>query len=318
MENLKMKKEFNFVKHGPKFMIGSAIVILIGIIMMAIFGLNLGMDFTGGTVLSLDSGAETIEKQAEYEKEIAAVMKENGLEISKFQIEGEGNSANILISFQDKEGADAAEMEVILEDLKTDLATLSFLEEDGIEFSERVGPSATESLITNATIAILFAVVLMLIYIMIRFETLSGLTAIIALVHDALIMLSMVAIFRIEINSTFIAALVTIIGYSINDTIVVFDKVRENSKKYAYENYSKTKLANMSISQTLVRSINTSITTFIAVFLLSVIGVPSMREFILPIMFGLIAGTYSSIFIATPIWAIINDKTEPRKKGIKN
>ena len=161
----------------------------------------------------------------------------------------------------------------------------------------------------NSILAILIAVILILIYIAIRFELLSGLVAIMMLLHDVLIMCALVAIFRIQINAGFIAALITIIGYSINNVIIVFDRIRENKKKEIYKDYPSDALVNVSIKQVLNRSILTALTTFVSVLALTILGVSSIREFLLPILFGLLSGVYSSTMLAGPIWAKINEKT---------
>lgn len=159
--------------------------------------------------------------------------------------------------------------------------------------------------------AILGAAVLMLIYITFRFELVFGLAAIVALLHDVLVLISVYAIFNITVNSSFIAAVLTIVGYSINDTIVVFDRLRENVKREKNKRYDE--IADMSIGQTLTRSINTSLTTMLVIGSLLVLGVDSIKEFALPLMAGVAVGTYSSIFIASPVWALIRNRKA--KKG---
>ena len=146
----------------------------------------------------------------------------------------------------------------------------------------------------------------MLIYIWFRFKDLRfGASAIIALVHDVLVVLAAYALLRVSVGNTFIACMLTIVGYSINDTIVVFDRIRENMHGIEFQTKAElTEVANKSLSQTLSRTINTSITTIIMVVLLFIFGVPSIREFALPLMVGMICGSYSSIFIATELWYI--------------
>ena len=151
----------------------------------------------------------------------------------------------------------------------------------------------------------------MLVYIVIRFELLSGLAAVVALAHDMLMMVCFMAIFHIELNSSFIAALITVLGYSINNTIIIFDRVRENMRFMFGKKGPNGKLikpayiANKSVQETVWRSINTTITTLITISLVAIIGVSSIRIFALPIIFGLISGTYSSIFLAPTIWSML-------------
>ncbi|MDE7395418.1 MAG: protein translocase subunit SecF [Clostridiales bacterium] len=171
-----------------------------------------------------------------------------------------------------------------------------------------ISATVSTELLTNAILAICLSIVLMLVYIAFRFEVSSGISAIVALLHDIIVMFCFMAIFHIEINSTFIAALITILGYSINNTIIVFDRIRENSKSLYYKNSPATLIANQSIKETLMRSINTSVTTLLTIAMVAIIGVPSIRIFALPIIVGLLAGTFSSIFISPSIWALWKDR----------
>ncbi|MGD9900955.1 MAG: protein translocase subunit SecF [Spirochaetales bacterium] len=316
-------KKYDVVKNSYKFFIGSATIILIGIIVFVLFGFNLGMDFTGGTVLQIKVGAalEQGDTYTTYTNEIATILEDNGLTLSLKQLEGEGDSASILVRFQDISGYSESQMSDLIDTVTAQIEdTLNPGDVNPsfqIEQSQRIGPSATASLLLNAFLAVLIATILILIYIAFRFELLSGLAAILALIHDVLVMSSLVLIFQIEINSAFIAALITIIGYSINDTIVVFDRVRENRRNDVYEHENNAFIVNKSIRETFVRSVNTSLTTLFTITVLAVISVSSIREFAIPIIFGLIAGTYSSIFIATPIWALVNDHTRPRNRNAK-
>jgi len=312
-------KSYDIVKHTKKYFIGSGSVILIGLLVVLIFGFNLGIDFTGGTVLKINIGS-TLENAGVYETttaQIETVLQNNGLSLSLKQQEGIDEDASIMIRFQDISGYSEEQMQELIEEVKVDIITALSIDESQIEDSQRIGPSATASLLLNAFLAIMIATILILIYIAFRFELLSGLAAILALVHDVLIMLALVAIFRLQINSAFIAALITIIGYSINDTIVVFDRVRENRQKESYKEKTNSDIVNISIRETIIRTLNTSITTLFTITILAVFSVPTIREFAIPIIFGLIAGTYSSIFIATPLWAIVNDRTRPKNKNAK-
>ncbi|MDE6970993.1 MAG: protein translocase subunit SecF, partial [Eubacterium sp.] len=167
-----------------------------------------------------------------------------------------------------------------------------------------VSETISKEMTSDAIWAVVIAVILMLIYIWFRFSDLRFATsAVIALVHDILVVITCYALVRISVGSTFIAVMLTILGYSINDTIVTFDRIRENLRSKARVTESELKeIANRSITQTLSRSINTSVTTFVMVLLLYVLGVASIREFALPLMVGVISGTYSSICIATELW----------------
>lgn len=162
------------------------------------------------------------------------------------------------------------------------------------------------SILASGYVCLICNNIFSLIYIWIRFELLSGLSALVALIHDALIMSALVLIFRTRINSSFIAAILTIVGYSINDTIVVFDRIRENTKRFKHS-LNKEQIVDKSVSETIVRSLNTSITTLFTITALYILGVQSIKEFALPLIVGIISGTYSSIFIASPFWVAMNN-----------
>ena len=185
------------------------------------------------------------------------------------------------------------------------------MEDSALLSQTEIGESVGKELTSRALIALFIATLCMLIYIIIRFEIYFGVAAIIALIHDVLVTLSAYAIFFVPINSPFIAAILTIVGYSINDTIVVFDRIRENKKLYL--NKSSEEIANLSLRQSFVRCMNTSLTT-VVIILAVYVFVPSVREFSFPILIGMISGTYSSLFIATPIWTLFNRKKNKDSK----
>ena len=184
------------------------------------------------------------------------------------------------------------------------------LEDKALVSQTLIGPTIGKELTRNAVIAVVVACIAMLIYIAIRFEFKFGIAAILALVHDVLITLAVYAIFDIPVNNSFIAAMLTIVGYSINDTIVVFDRIRENSKKMRRSN--PTEIANISINKTLARTINTSLTTLIIIGAVNIF-VPTVREFSFPLLVGIAAGAYSSIFIASPIWVLLKERNKKVK-----
>ena len=167
----------------------------------------------------------------------------------------------------------------------------------------------------DAVLAVVIATILMLIYIWFRFSDIRFATAaIIALVHDVLVILTCYSLVRLSVGSTFIAVMLTIIGYSINDTIVIFDRIRENMKGRRIKgNEDLEEITDRSISQTISRSLNTSITTFVMVLLLYIMGVASIKEFSLPLMVGVISGTYSSICVATALWYVFKTKLSKKE-----
>lgn len=282
----------DFIKHRKIYFIISATIIAIGLITMAISGLNYGIDFTGGTLIQID---------LEKNQPIAEVRKV----MNEFD-----KNAQIIFSGKNKE-------EVIIKSglsLDRDKSKEVFnkfkqefdLKADKPIKSELIGASIGKEIQRKALLSVAISSIGILIYVSLRFELKFGLAAVIALIHDALIMLSIYSIFKLAIDSTFIAAILTIIGYSINDTIIIFDRIRENS------NLTKTrdtdKLINTSIKQTLSRTLSTSFTTLITILLLYILGTEAIKEFAFPLMLGVIVGTYSSIFTASPIWYILKTK----------
>ena len=325
--NNSSKNPFNNIVANSKIWFLIPLVILIaGIIVFATLGFNLGIDFTGGTVIEIDAGNNfNVENSAQvknqYKNDITKVLNDNGLKISYYQIQGELDDVTVVVRYQDIAGKTEEQMEEISATVVSQLIEKLGLNVEDVSQSQRIGATASGELIINCMLAILVAVILMLIYIAIRFELSFGLSAIFGLLHDVFIMLSLMAIFRIQMNAQFVAALITIIGYSINNTIVVFDRIRDNKKRELYAGYSNAYITNVSVKETLTRTIYTTITTLLAIVLLAILGVSSIREFALPIIFGLCAGTYSSIFLAGSLWAIINDNTvrkRDRKAKVNN
>lgn len=313
-----LKKDFNIAKNWKYYFAAPVVIILIAIIVFACIGFNLGIDFTGGTIVKVNFGTDiTSTEYNHYKSEIENIVKDNGISNYSLQREGDTSNASISIKFQDIKDYDEEKMGEVITSIKEDISeklnpsnSLSNFE---VEDSQRIGASASSSLLKNALLAVSIATVLMLIYIAIRFEYASGLAAIVALIHDVLIMCALVIICRIQINSSFIAALITIIGYSINNTIVIFDRIRENLRKDEYRKSTNAELLDVSIKETLTRTIFTSITTILSILLLAVIGVSSIREFLIPILIGLFAGTYSSIFISGSIWSFIYKRSKDKR-----
>ncbi len=287
---------YNFTKHKKTWFAISGIIVLIGLILSFINGgLNFGIDFTGGTTIEAKIGRNFQVKEIkdiidEYDKEAvithAGNEKDQVVVRTKLELDDDKRS-EILGEFNNK--------------LNITASNINF---------ETIGPAIGSELKKQALLALLVANLGILIYISIRFEWRFGLASIFALLHDVIIMTLFYGATKIPVNSSFIAAILTIVGYSINATIVIFDRIRENMKTAR-----KTKpeqIIDESISQTLARSINTSLTTFITIGALYVLGVPAIKEFALPIMIGLLSGTYSSIFIASPVWLFL--KTSSKAK----
>ena len=267
---------------------------IIGLVFALIGGVNLGIDFTGGTMMHINM--DNIYEVSEIESAI------DDYDINPDIIQAGMDNQEIII--KTKESLNNTQR---IEIFNTLVETFS-LSDDALLEAEQFGPQIGSEIQSKALNSILIASLGMLIYITLRFELIYGIASIIALIHDVLILLAVYSIFNIPINSSFIAAVLTIVGYSINDTIVVFDRVRENVKLMKKSSY--VDIANHSLSQTLTRSINTSLTTLLVIGCLYVLGVESIKEFALPLMAGVIVGTYSSIFIASPLWAFMKERTK--------
>lgn len=288
----------DFIGRYKIFVAISLVIIMAGLLVMAFQGLNLGIDFKGGTTIYVNIG------KPYSPDDIRDILSSEGIEATVMQVGDNKQDAMIRMRHMENQ-------EEIQKRLIDQLKEKYDLTDDRFSI-DTVGPTIGKDLTRDAIMATVISWVGILIYVGIRFEFKSGAAAIVALIHDVLIMVSVAALLRTQINSTFVAAVLTIIGYSINDTIVVFDRVRENQKKFGSK-LSRAEIVNRSINESLTRTINTSLTTFVTVTALYVLGVESIKEFSLPILVGIIAGTYSSIFIAGPLWVEWSKSTERRE-----
>lgn len=275
----------------------SLIVIVIGLGFMLTKGLNFGIDFKGGTKLVIEFGKEYNKPEVdEIVKSVVPNAVTKTVENTQYEIKDTD--------------LDEVKSTEIFEKLKESYS----LEDSALLQQTQVGASVGKELTRNSIIALAVACIAMLIYIAIRFKIDFGIAAVIALVHDVLITIAVYAIFDIPVNTPFIAAILTIVGYSMNDTIVIFDRIRENSK--SMRRATSTEIADKSIYQTLGRSIKTTVTTLFAIGAVNVF-VPTVREFSFPILIGITAGAYSSIFIASPIWVKLRDRNKNNNKREK-
>lgn len=287
------------VENRKKFFAASLIVIIIGFAAM-IFNAQAGrgafqydVEFTGGTSFDLDLGQEY--EQKDLQKIITDVTGQDSPQIQ--QVIGT-NEVTVKI-----QSIDSATRETLTN------AILEAYPNAVMGEVNDVSGTVSHEMQTAAIKATLIAAVAMLLYISLRFHDFrAGGSAIIALLHDVLIVLTAYAVFRIPVNNTFIVVLLTILGYSINATIVIFDRIRENKSAF-HANQTAEKI-NKSISQTLARSINTSLTTFFTVGAIYVLGVPALKEFALPMMIGILAGAYSSVCISGSVWYVLLPKNE--------
>ncbi len=298
----KERRTINFLGKKAVFFTISILVIGAGFVAMGVNAakgngaLNFGLDFKGGTSTTVDFGKDyTIEEiESDIIPYVEDVVGDNDILASKVEGTTKITIKTRTLSLDEREA------------MNTMLVDQFGISEDTIE-SQSVSSTISSEMRADAITAVIIASLCMLVYIWFRFKDLRFATsAIIALLHDVLVVLMVYAVVRISVGNTFIACMLTIIGYSINDTIVIFDRIRENMagvKKQTREGLAE--VANKSLTQTLSRSINTSLTTFIMVFLLYALGVSNIRDFALPMIVGLLSGAYSSICIATQLWYVM-------------
>ena len=284
---------FNIIEKKKIFFIIPALIIVAGIVAFILHGgFNLGIDFVGGSQINVELGEEF------NEGKIRDAIKLDGVVVSSVTRSGDVSENGAIITTSELTN----DQKVAVQDaIKAAFANANIISADN------VSASMGADLWSNAAMSIIIAVILMLIYITFRFELLTGLSAVLALIHDVLIMLSIYAIFDLPINTSFIAAILTIFGYSINATIVVFDRIRENTRFIRKESFAG--IANKSIWQTMARSINTTITTLITLVALYILGVTSIKEFALPLIVGVVCGCYSSVFLASQFWVLLKGKS---------
>jgi len=264
----------------------SSLLVIASMALFATVNMNLGIDFKGGSLIEVQAKAETAD--------IGGIRDAlSDLNLGDVQVQGFGTERDVLIRIESQGAGDNAEQSVIT-------LVRGVLETDyDIRRVEVVGPTVSGELATAGTIAVLAALAAILVYIWLRFEWQFALGAIIATTHDVLLTIGMFVITGLEFNLSSIAAILTIVGYSLNDTVVVYDRVRENLRRY--KKMPIPELLDMSMNQTLPRTILTSVTTLLALFALFIFGGEVLRSFVSAMIFGVIIGTYSSIFIAAPI-----------------
>ena len=276
----------NFNKFYKLFNIISFILMLSSILLLSVKGLNFGVDFKGGTLIELRTTDNNIS--------VTTLRKSfNEMSLGDVNVKKFGKENDYLIKFEKKD----IEPNTI-EKIKVDLKNLIG---DTFNFRrvENVGPKVSSELLKSGMIAIIVSLAAMLFYIWIRFEWQFSLGAILALFHDVIITLGFFSLFSLEINLSIVAAVLTIVGYSMNDTVVIFDRVRENLRKFS--DIKIYELTNISINETLSRTIITSVTTLLALLSIYVFGGEILKGFSLAMILGVIFGTYSSIYIANPV-----------------
>ncbi len=274
-----------FNKYYNQFNILSISLVVISLILLTFKGLNFGIDFKGGTLIELRSKDTKI---------TVASLRDNlnQMNLGDVSVKNFGNKTDFLIKFENNNSKN------VIDEIRINLDK-SFGNSFDFRRVEKVGPKVSAELLRSGVIAITLALALMLIYIWIRFEWQFSLGAILALFHDVIVTLGLFSLFGLEINLSIIAAVLTIVGYSMNDTVVIYDRVRENLRKYS--DIKIYELTNISINETLSRTLITSITTLLALISIFFFGGEILKGFSLAMIFGVIFGTYSSIYIANTI-----------------
>ena len=280
------KRNINFVSGFKKANIISTIIFILSVIFIIFKGLNYGIDFKGGTLIELRTENKV---NASSIRESLNLMNLGDVNVKKF-----GKDGDYLIKVEQKNTNDNELISKIKKKLAENLG-----EEVNFRRVENVGPKVSSELLESSIIAISLALAAMLFYIWVRFEWQFSIGSIIALFHDVVITLGIFSLLSLEINLSIIAAVLTIVGYSMNDTVVIYDRIRENLFKYS--RISISEVANLSINETLSRTIITSVTTLLALVSIYALGGEILRGFSFAMILGVLIGTYSSIFVASPI-----------------
>ena len=295
---------FPIVKHFKYFMGLTLLVLFIGVISIFTRGFNMGIDFTGGSIVDLTFENEVTVSQ------VRDVLSQHGMGNSIIQLENSTNnekSKSVLI----RTGlVEDDQLRAAVSDMQSALGNYQ------INRMENIGATIGEELIEQAAMAVVLSWLLMIVYITYRFEFNFAVAAVAALVIDVFVTISYFSFFQMELDSSFVAALLTVVGFSINGTVVIFDRIRENKK--FFPTLSVRENVNKSINETLSRSVMTAVTTFVAIIAVVAVaeffGVTALRSFALPMAFGIISGCYSSVFISGPLWVVWSE-TKAKKQS---
>ena len=287
-----MINNFNFEKNFKLANISSLFLVLASVFMFFFKGLNFGIDFKGGTLIELRCDSENIQIS-----DVRASF--NNLNLGDVNVKEFGKKGDYLIKFERKNFDEKNSIKIIKENVKNKL-------QGNIDFRrvENVGPKVSKELLESGLLAISLALAAMLFYIWVRFEWQFSIGSIIAIFHDVLITIGLFSLLSLEINLSIVAAVLTIVGYSMNDTVVIYDRIRENLMKYSSLKIGE--ISNKSINETLSRTVITSTTTLLALISIFILGGEILKGFSLAMIIGVIIGTYSSIFVASPILKYLN------------
>ena len=293
--------KFDIAGHRKIWFLLSLVLIIPGFICMGVRGFNFGIDFTGGTIIDLRFA------QPVTLTDVRSSLAKYGLDGRTIQLAGAESgvesSENVMLRTVDLEENQRKE---VMASLTQDVGSYTVLRE------EKVGATIGGELITNAVLALVISWALIILYVAYRFEWRFGVSAVLALIHDIIIVLAVFSLTQRQIDSSFIAALLTIVGYSINDTIVIFDRIRENLKLHFRRGGDVNELVNRSIYQTLTRSLYTVFTVLFTTFALYWFGGETTKDFAFALLVGFASGCYSSIFIASQLWIELRNRTERR------
>lgn len=296
------KIRFDILKRSKLWFAISLLIIIPGIFCMFTKGFNFGIDFTGGTIIEMEFQQEVTLPQ------VRDVLREYNLDNATIQLSGDVSnveaSKDVMIRTMDLEENDR---KAVMASLKDEIGDYTVLRE------EKVGATIGGELITDALMATVISWILIILYVSYRFEWRFGVAAILTLIHDVLIVLSVFSFLQKQVDSSFVAAILTIIGYSINDTIVIFDRIRENQRLHFKRGGDLNELANRSIYQTLTRSLYTVFTVLFTTFALYLFGGDTTKDFSFALLIGFFSGSYSSIFVASPLWVVLKNRFPAKK-----
>ena len=296
------KIRFDILNRSKLWFAISLLIIIPGIFCMFTKGFNFGIDFTGGTIIEMEFQQEVTLPQ------VRDVLREYNLDNATIQLSGDASnveaSKDVMIRTMDLE---ENERKAVMASLKDEIGDYTVLRE------EKVGATIGGELITDALMATVISWILIILYVSYRFEWRFGVAAILTLIHDVLIVLSVFSFLQKQVDSSFVAAILTIIGYSINDTIVIFDRIRENQRLHFKRGGDLNELANRSIYQTLTRSLYTVFTVLFTTFALYFFGGDTTKDFSFALLIGFFSGSYSSIFVASPLWVVLKNRFPAKK-----
>ena len=315
MKNNKLLSSLNsmpIAKNWKFWIIAPIVILVVAVVLIAALGsqigytnaINIGIDFEGGTLVTVTIGQDAIDNYDYHVDRITGAIEKHGVVVSYVQLQEAQNVNETSISFRYKNiSRNDDEISALNEVIREELNNSLYAEiKDNVTY-ESIGATAAQDLLSKSGIALAISLALILIYIIIRFTPASGIAAILALIHDVVIMFCLSVICRVQINQSFVAAIITIIAYSINNTIIIFDRCRENVKPLkGQKDIPYAEIGDQSVRENMRRSLFTTFTTMVTVIFLAIFGSDTIREFCVPIILGLVAGLYSSVLLATPLW----------------